>query len=149
MSIADKIVSDLKDAMKNRDQVAVEALRLIKSDIGYLRIKKGGELDDKDLLALFVSIENKWTDARDQFAKGGRQDLAQKESGQLNVLKRYIPQKLTESELAKVVDEILIEIGARSHDDLGKAMKAVMERVRGQADGAIVKGIVASKLSTA
>jgi len=149
MSIADKIVSDLKDAMKSRDKVAVDALRLIKSDIGYLRIKKGVELDDKDLLALFVSIENKWTDARDQFAKGGRQDLAEKESGQLNVVRRYLPRKLTESELAKVIDAVLIEIGARSSEDLGKAMKAVMERVRGQADGAIVKEIVASKLSTA
>ncbi len=134
--------------MKNRDKVATEALRMIKSEIGYKKLEKGSELDDKELTALLASLEKKWADAIAQFEKGGRQDLVDMESAKLEVLRRYLPKKLSDEQLTNIVDETLREIGAESKADFGDAMKAVMEKVRGQADGKKVKEIVSARLSS-
>lgn len=107
MSLIDKITSDLKEAMKKRDQSAVEALRLIKSEIGYKKIDKGDELDDKELAALLSSIENKWKDGIDQFKKGNRPDLVEQETAKFEVLQRYLPKKLTGEELNNIINEVI------------------------------------------
>ncbi|MCP4631656.1 MAG: GatB/YqeY domain-containing protein [candidate division Zixibacteria bacterium] len=147
MSISEKIIFDLKDAMKKRDTIAVDALRLIKSQMGYKKIEKGEDLDDKDLTSILATLSKQWKDGIEQFERGDRQDLVVTETAKLEVLQRYLPKQLTDDELSRVVDDVIDEVGASSKADFGKAMQVVMERVRGQAEGAKVKEFVAAKLT--
>lgn len=147
MTLSEKIAEDLKKAIKSRNKTAVEALRLIKSEIGYKKIEKGDELDEKELNALLSSMSKKWREAIDQFKKAGRDDLVEQETAKLEILIGYLPEQLTEEEISGIIDEIITELGVTSKAGFGKAMKAVMERVRGQADGSVVKDILTAKLS--
>ncbi len=147
MSVIEKINSDLKTAMKSGDKVAVDVLRLLKSEIGYSRIEKGDELDDKELTTLLASLLKKWSGAIVQFKNGGREDLVRQETAKLNILKRYLPEQLTDKELSDIIKKTIGEIGATSKADFGKVMKSVMGQVRGRADGKKIKEMVSSLLS--
>ena len=142
MSIKDRLKSDLITAMKARDELKVSTLRLVSSSIKNREIDERKELDDEGVLAVFTTAAKQRRDSIDQFEKGGRQDLADKEKAELVIIQEYLPQQLTKEEVAAFIKEAITETGAAGAKDMGKVMKALMPKVKGKADGKLVNELV-------
>lgn len=147
MSIFERINSDLVSAMKARDKDLTVTLRGLKSAIKYREIDKGSDLTDDDVIAVVSSTAKKHRDSIEQFDKAGRDDLVQEEKAQLEVALGYLPKQLEAEEIEKEVDEIIADVGASGPSDIGKVMKGIMPKLRGRADGKLVKEIVSRRLS--
>lgn len=147
MSIFERINSDLVSAMKARDKGLTVTLRGLKSAIKYREIDKGSDLTDDDVIAVVSSTAKKHRDSIEQFDKAGRDDLVQEEKAQLEVALGYLPKQLEAEEIEKEVDEIIADVGASGPSDIGKVMKGIMPKLRGRADGKLVKEIVSRRLS--
>lgn len=143
--VIDEITEDMKRAMKSKDEIALSTLRMILSDIKYAKIEKREELDEKDIFAVIQKGIKSRKESVDQFRKGGREDLALKELKEIEILEKYIPEKITGEKLSQIVDKVIEELGAKSKD-VGKVMKAIMTEYKGQVDGKEVQQIVAEKL---
>ena len=148
MGFADTIGNDLKTAMKAGDKIALEVLRMLKSELKYKEIELGRDLNDEDYLSVLSSAAKRRRESINEFKKGGRDDLADKESAELDILNKYLPQQLSDAEIEKVVDEVIAEVGATTPADIGKVMKSVMPRVKGRADGRKINEIVGKKLNS-
>ena len=147
MKLEERIETDLKKAMKDRDQNKVSVLRMLKAEIGSLFIaKKRTELKDDDITKLIRTQIRKHKDSIEQFTKGGRAELAEKEKAEMEVLTAYMPQELSPEELEKIVREAIKETGATSKADMGKVMKIAMGKVKGRADGKAVSQAVSGLL---
>jgi len=142
LSIKDRLKSDLITAMKARDELKVSTLRLVSSSIKNREIDERKELDDEGVLAVFTTAAKQRRDSIDQFEKGGRQDLADKEKAELVIIQEYLPQQLTKEEVAAFIKEAITETGAAGAKDMGKVMKALMPKVKGKADGKLVNELV-------
>jgi uncharacterized protein YqeY len=147
MSVFERINSDLVSAMKARDKDRTVALRGLKSAIKYREIDKGSDLTDDDVIAVVSSTVKKHKDSIEQYDKAGRDDLVQEEQAQLEVALAYLPKQLEAEEIEKEVDEIIADVGASGPSDIGKVMKGIMPKLRGRADGKLVKEIVSRRLS--
>ncbi len=147
MSIFERINSDLVSAMKARDKGLTVTLRGLKSAIKYREIDKGSDLTDDDVIAVVSSTAKKHRDSIEQFDKAGRDDLVQEEKAQLEVALGYLPKQLEAEEIEKEVDEIIADVGASGPSDIGKVMKGIMPKLRGRADGKLVKEIVSRRLA--
>lgn len=147
MSIFERINSDLVSAMKARDKGLTVTLRGLKSAIKYREIDKGSDVTDDDVIAVVSSTAKKHRDSIEQFDKAGRDDLVQEEKAQLEVALGYLPKQLEAEEIEKEVDEIIADVGASGPSDIGKVMKGIMPKLRGRADGKLVKEIVSRRLS--
>lgn len=147
MSIFERINSDLVSAMKARDKDLTVTLRGLKSAIKYREIDKGSDVTDDDVIAVVSSTAKKHRDSIEQFDKAGRDDLVQEEKAQLEVALGYLPKQLEAEEIEKEVDEIIADVGASGPSDIGKVMKGIMPKLRGRADGKLVKEIVSRRLS--
>ena len=147
MKLEEKIDNALKSAIKGKDRDRLSTLRMLKADIESLFIeKKRSELKDEDIIKIIRTQIRKHRDSIEQFAKGGREDLVEKEKKELKVLEAYMPEGLSEEELKKMIQEAISETGAGSKKDMGKVMKAMMEKVKGRTDGKTISRIVASLL---
>jgi uncharacterized protein YqeY len=146
LTLIEKIDSDLKTAMKNRDEVRLQVLRMLKSDLKYKAIEVGRDLTPEDLLAVLSSAAKKRNEAADEYRRGAREDLAGKEIAELEVIKEYLPEQLSDDDLKALVKRKIAETGAASINDLGIVMKALMPEVRGRADGKTVNIVVRSIL---
>jgi len=145
--ILEKIDSDLKEAMKKKDSVKVSTIRMLRAAIKNLAIEKRTEsLEEADVLQIISKQVKQHKDSIGQFIKGGRTDLAEKESQELEILKSYLPPALSNEEIVAIVNEAIAEVGAQTKRDMGKVMKVVMEKVRGRADGKTVSQVVAEQL---
>jgi uncharacterized protein YqeY len=141
------IQSDLKEAQLARDEVKTSTLRMLISEIKNTEIAKGvEELSEEDLMSVIVREAKKRKEAAVGFRQGGREESAQKEESELNVLQAYLPTQLSDEELTKMVEEAIKELGASSITDMGKVIGVVMGKAKGQADGGTVSAIVKSKL---
>lgn len=141
---------DLKTSMLAKDADRTSVLRMVISAIGYYEINKGGAgytATDEDVLEVLKKEAKQRKDSIEQFRNGGREELAQKEEQELQMLKAYLPEEMNEEEIAKLVDEAIRSIGASSPQDMGKVMGALMPHTKGKADGAIVSRIVREKLA--
>ncbi len=147
MSLLDNIDKDLAQALKAGDKNKVTILRGLKSDLKYKRIDKGDELSDADIVDVLSSAAKRRRESIEQFRAGNRDDLADKEQSELEIINVYLPQQLSEDELEKIVADTINDIGAESPADLGKVMQAVMPKVKGQADGKMVNKLAAKKLA--
>jgi len=147
MDILDKINSDLVEAMKARDGVRTITLRGIKSAIKYREIEKGENIVEDDVIAVLSSMAKKHRDSIDQYGKAGRDDLVVNEKGELEIVLSYLPEQLDRAELEKLVDAVISELGAEGPSGIGAVMKTIMPKVKGRADGKMVKEIVSSRLS--
>ncbi|RMG01049.1 MAG: GatB/YqeY domain-containing protein [Nitrospirae bacterium] len=147
MTLQERIESDLKTALKEKDKPRLSALRLIKAAIKNKEIEKGSPLSDEDLIALLSSLAKQRKESIEEFRRGGREDLAHKEEEELRLLKSYLPEELSKEELTRLVKETITEVGATTAADMGKVMKALMPKVRGRADGKEVSGLVREILS--
>jgi uncharacterized protein YqeY len=147
MTLAERINQDLTAAMKAKDAERLSALRLVKTALKNREIEKMSPLDDMEATKVLQSLVKQRRDSIEQYTQGGRPELAAKEAAEIKVIEEYLPAALDEATLSRIVDETLGEIGAQSAKDMGRAMKAVMAKLAGQAaDGKIVNQLVKSKL---
>lgn len=147
MNTLERINSDLVSAMKAGDKDRTTALRGLKSAVKYREIDKGEDLTDDDVIAVLSSVVKKHRDSIEQYEKGGREDLVREEKAQLEVAMAYMPEQLEPEDIEKAVDETIAEVGASGPSDIGKVMKGVMPKLKGRADGKLVKEIVSRRLS--
>ena len=147
MSIFERINSDLISAMKAGDKERTIALRGLKSAIKYREIDKGEDLTDEDVIAVLSSAVKRHRDSIEQYGKAARDDLVREEKAQLEIAMAYMPKQLEPEEIEKEVDETIAEVGASGPSDIGKVMKGIMPKLKGRADGKIVKDIVSRRLS--
>ncbi len=145
MTISQQIAQDFKEAMKARDELRLSCLRMLKTSIKNKQVEKGDELTDEEVQALITSSIKKGKEAAEEFRKGGRADLAQKEEKEVQFLLEYLPAQLSPSEIESIIKEIIAELSITSPKDLGKIMKVAMARMAGQAQGKEVN-LIARKL---
>lgn len=149
MSLQQKVMQELKAAMKVKDSVTLESLRAIKSALLLAQTEKGasGTLSEADELKLLQKLVKQRKDSAAIFREQGREDLAAPELEQAAVIEKFLPKQLSEAEIEEVVDKVIAQTGAESMKDMGKVMGMVTKELAGQADGKTISGIVRSKLS--
>jgi uncharacterized protein len=150
MAMFEDIQRQFIDARKKQDKFAVGVLTMLVSDLKYEMInKKKEELDDGDVLVFLQKTLKQKKDVLVEFEKAGRADLSEKEKKEIEFLTKLMPAMMSEAEVRQVVDEVKKELNAASPADMGKVMKEVMVRVKGKADGGMVKNLVADALKNA
>ena len=153
MSFQEKLLGDIKAAMKARDQLRLDTLRMVKAKIQEkeveLRGKKGREhvLEDGEILQVLTTAAKQRRDSIESFRSGGREELAAKEEQELAIIQEFLPKQLSDEDLERLVKEAVEETGAASPKDMGKVMKAVMPKVKGQADGKRINAAVRKLLT--
>lgn len=146
MQVSEKLSDDYKEALKAGDKGRVSILRMIKAAVKNKEIEKGSSLSDDEIYAILRSFVKRAGESIEQFSKAGRTDLAEKEKEELSIMQGYLPRQLSEEEIRKLVKEVISETGASGMKDMGKVMKAVMAKTKGQADGKLVNTIVKETL---
>ena len=142
----EKIQQEMKAAMKAGEKLKLGVLRMTLSELKNAVISKGDELDEGEVLATIQKALKKREEAAAAFRDGGREEQAATEEAEAELLRAYLPDKLSPEELEKVVDEVIAETGATSKREMGQVMKEIMARYRGRVDGKEVQSLVASKL---
>lgn len=148
MSLILKIDTDLATAMRAAETSKVSVLRMLKSSIKNEQIKLGHELNDDEVMTVLKREAKQRRDSIEQYEKAERDDLASVEKTELEVIKSYLPEQLSEDELKKVVDEVVSETGASSPSEMGVVMGAVLKQVGSRADGGMVARIVRERLNS-
>ena len=149
MSLKQRIISDLTASMKAKDAPRTSTLRMVKAALQNREIEKGGELDDEELAKLLRSLVKQRRDSVEQYEKGARQDLADKETAEIAVIEEYLPQAASRETMEDAVAAAISETGASSIKDMGKVMKAAQAALAGKnADGRTLSEIVKSKLGS-
>lgn len=141
---------ELKNSMLAKDTEKTSVLRLLLSALNYYEIQKGGanyEATDEDVLTVIQKEVKQRKDSIEQFANAKRQDLADKETKEMEILQKYLPAQMNEEEVTTLVKEAIAQTGATSMADIGKIMGVLMPKVKGKADGNLVNKIVREKLS--
>ncbi len=147
MTLREQIISDMTASMKAQDAPRTSTLRMVKAAMQNRQIEKGDELNDEDMTKLLNSLVKQRRDSVEQYEKGGRQDLADKEKAEIEVIEAYLPQAASRDEIEAAVTAAVAGTGASSMKDMGKVMKAVQTALAGKnADGRTVSEIVKSKL---
>ena len=144
MSLAEQIQKDMVIAMRNRDELRLSTLRMVKSALENKRIEKRGPLDDKEAQQVLSTLIKQRRDSIEQFQKGGRQQLADKEAAEIKLIEAYLPKAMGEEEIANVVKATIAEMGSPAMKDMGTVMKNVMAKL--QAGGARVEGKTVSEI---
>jgi len=152
MSLKQRIEDDLKAALKAGDKERLGCLRMVKAKAQEKQIELRGkegreaELSDDDLMNVVLAYVKQRHDSIESYERGGREDLAAKERVELEILAAYLPQPMSEGEVAAIIDEAIRKSGASEPKDMGAVMKLVMPKVKGRADGKLVNRIVQSRL---
>jgi uncharacterized protein YqeY len=148
MSLEQTLGADIVTAMKAKDQTRLTALRMLKTALTHKSIEKGRALDSAEELQVVSMLVKQRRDSIEQFTKGGRQDLADKEQAEIGVLTGYLPAAASDDDLAAAVNAAIAETGATSAKDMGKVMKAAMAALAGKTvDGKKLSDAVKAKLS--
>ncbi len=147
MSLKDKILEDVKTAMKSRDSDTVSTLRFVVSALKNKEIEvRPNTLTDQDAMGVLKKLCKQRQDSIEQFTAAGRDDLVLKEKTELAVIETYLPAQLSEDDLKKMIQAAITEVGASSPKDMGKVMQAVTVKTQGNADNKLVSQIVKSLL---
>ncbi|MBX5477858.1 MAG: GatB/YqeY domain-containing protein [Pyrinomonas methylaliphatogenes] len=148
MSLKRRILSDMTAAMKSQDALRTSTLRMVKAALTNREIEKGGELSDDEIIKMLRSLIKQRQEAAEQYERGGRQELADKERAEIEIIESYLPQAATPEEIERAVADAIAETGATSIRDMGKVMKAAQARLAGRSfDGRTVSELVKAKLS--
>jgi len=147
MGLNDKLQEDLKQAMRDKDVTKRQTLRMVMSAAKNLRIERGEDLDDKDLLAVIAKEVKKRKDSAEQYTKADREDLASVERAEIEVLMGYMPKQLSEAEAKTVVEGIIQQLGLTEKKQMGQVMKAIMADYKDQVDGKTVQRLASTLLS--
>ena len=148
MRLEERIMGDLKEAMKQKDQAALRSIRAVKAAILLVKTDGSGkELDEAGEIKLIQKLVKQRQDSLDIYNKQGREDLAVVEKEEIEVLQRYLPEQLDEAALRPIIEGIIAEIGASGMQDMGRVMGAASQKLAGKADGKTISGIVKAILS--
>lgn len=150
ISLKQKIFSDLKDAMKAGDAVKRDTLRMLDAMIKNTEIeklKKEEGLSDAEVVEVLSRAVKQRRDSVEQFEKGGRADLADKEKKEIEIISAYLPEQLGEDKIREIIKEVIAQTGAAGKADIGKVMGQAMGRLKGQADGNAVKKVAEELLN--
>lgn len=146
MGLWQDVEADIKAAMLARENLRRDTLRMALAAMKNKRIELGRDLEDADVLAVLASAVKSRQDSAEQYDKAERSDLADKERVEIGLLQGYLPRQLDEDETRRIVTELMTELNVQSKQELGKVMKAVMARHKGQIDGKLVQRIAAESL---
>jgi len=147
MSLQDRLTEDLKLAMKARDQLRMDVIRMIKAAVMNKELENKKDLDDAEMSRVMTTMIKQRRESVEQFEKGNRAELAAKERQEIAILESYLPQALSSGQLSTIVDAVIQETGAQSLKEMGAVMKAVMARVAGRpVDGKQISDLVRAKL---
>jgi uncharacterized protein len=147
MLLRDRVNADIAAAMKAKDSARLSALRMLKAAIMNKGVEKAHDLDDAEVVQVVSTQVKQRRDSIEQFTKGGRTDLVDKETAEIAVLEQYLPPAASAADIDAAISEAIAETGAASIKDIGKVMKAVMPRLAGKnADGRAVNEAVRRKL---
>ncbi len=147
MSLKDKILADMKTAMREKDASRLESIRMLRAAVQRVEVDEQAEIGDDQVLGIVEKQIKQSKDAISQFLSGDRQDLADKEQVHVDNLMAYMPEQLSDDDIAAAVTSAISEVGAESMKDMGKVIGLLKGRLQGQADMGKVSGIVKSKLS--
>lgn len=149
MSIKEKIAFDLKEAMKAGNIIKRDTLRMVDSMVKNVEIekmKKEEGLNDEEALEVIGRAVKQRKDSISQYEAGGRSDLAEKENKEIEILMEYLPEQMNEEGIRKAIIEVIVQAGAKGKGDIGKVMGMAMGRLKGKADGSLVKKITEEEL---
>ena len=147
MNLLDRLTVDMKQAMKNKEKQKLSVIRMVKSALQNESIKLGKELTEEEELTVLSRELKQRKDSLHEFDKANREDLASGVRNEIAVLEVYLPEQLSEEEVATIVKQAIAEVGATSKADMGKVMGVVMPKVKGKTDGSIVNRLVQQHLS--
>ena len=147
MSLQESLMVDMKAAMKSGEKLKLSTIRLLRAQIKDAEIAKGGELTPDEEIKVLTSAAKKRKDSIEAYKNAGRTDLMQKEQQELEFLKVYLPEQLSEEDIEKIVIDIIEKSGAMSMKDMGRVMSEAMTELKGRADGRMVQELVKKKLS--
>ncbi len=147
MDLKTRLGEDFKQALRSGDRLRLSVIRLLTALIKNREVEKRGPLTDAEVLQAIVASCKQRQEAAEQYRQGGRQDLADKESAELEILRSYLPKPLTSEELQAMVLEAIREVQASSLKEMGKVMGVLMPRIAGRADGKMVNTLVREALS--
>ncbi|MDD5079380.1 MAG: GatB/YqeY domain-containing protein [Candidatus Omnitrophica bacterium] len=146
--LEEKLMTDYKNALKNKNALAVSTLSFLRAQISYAALeKKKDKLEDAESLAVVKKMIKQHQDSIEQFTSGGRPELAEKEKKELDILKAYLPEELSAEAVKKIVEETAASLGASGIKDMGRVMKEVLARTAGSADGKLVSELVRQRLA--
>ncbi|MBB6454319.1 hypothetical protein HNQ94_002794 [Salirhabdus euzebyi] len=148
MTLLERLNHDMKEAMKKKDKPALNVIRMVKASIQNEAIKQGKPqlTEDEELSVLSRELKQR-NDSLHEFQDAGRDDLVEKTDEEIKILQKYMPEQLSDDELATLVEETIKAVGAESKNDMGKVMGALMPKVKGKADGSKVNKLVMKHLS--
>ncbi|RBP02371.1 GatB/YqeY domain-containing protein [Rossellomorea aquimaris] len=148
MSLLNRLNDDMKQAMKNKEKEKLSVIRMLKASLQNEAIKHGKQelSEDEELTVLSREVKQR-KDSLHEFQNAGREDLVEKIQTELTYVEIYMPKQLTEEEVSAIVQETVAEVGATSKADMGKVMGAIMPKLKGKADGALVNKLVLQHLS--
>lgn len=148
MSLHDRLTEDLKLAMKSKDQLRMDVIRMIKAAVLNKEVELKKDLDDAEMSRIMTTLIKQRRESVVQFEKAQRMELAEKERKEITIIETYLPKALSPQELEQIIASVLTETGASSLKDMGTVMKAVTARLTGQPiDGKLVSDLVRAKLA--
>ena len=147
MSLEERLVEEMKAAMQSNEKLRLSTIRMIRSTMKNKEIELRKPLNDEEIQKVIQGMVRKGEESLDQFKLGGRTDLVEKESKEIEILKSFLPQSLTHEEILKIIDQTIEETQSTSLKDLGKVMKTLMPKLQGKADGKQVNQLVKERLS--
>jgi uncharacterized protein YqeY len=143
--LIEQIDADLKQALKEKNEIVLSSLRNLKAALGNAEIEKKQPLTDDEALTVLAKKVKQHKDSIESFTKGDREDLAKHEIDQMAVLQKYLPAQMSESEVEAIVKKVIADLNATSAD-FGKVMKLVVAKVKGRADGSLISKFVKEQL---
>jgi len=144
--LKEKLHEDLKKFMKEKNSLALNTVRSVIAEIKNKEVEKGSEITDEEILQIIRKQIKMREDSIGQFKSAGRDDLAEKEAKELEILKNYLPEELSEEELEEIIQETIKELNATSKKDFGNVMKTVIQKVQGRADNRKINEILSKLL---
>lgn len=147
MGLNDQLMDDLKDAMRNRQEVRVSTIRMARAAITNETIAKGRPLDESEIQAVIARQIKQRRESIEEFEKGNRPDLVAREQEELEILQSYLPPQMSREEIAEAAKPIIQQVGAKGPNDFGKVMSKLAQELKGRAEGRIVADVVRELLS--
>lgn len=147
MILLETINLDFKNAYKEKDEITLGTLRMLKSAIHNTEIAEGKELNENEIFQIINKEIKQRKEAQSQYQQGGRTELAEKEAKEAAILSKYLPKQIGKDEITNIIKKVISETGASGQQDMGKVMSKVMPEIKGKADGSTVSQIVKDLLS--
>lgn len=147
MTIKEQLDAAMKDAMRARDSLTLNAIRMVKTAIKNKEIELITQLDDQGVIAVMATLAKQRKESAIAFREGNRLELADKEEKELQVILDFLPQQLDETEIKAIIEDVVAEVGATTAKDMGKVMKILTPKTSGRADGRLVSELVKARLA--